>query len=156
MLHVTIKHHHNHRLGCSEALQQRDVARETTGIGLFVVGDILWYFLSLFFANHMPGSEINMCFCEIGTQEQAETTTSPTPQDGSRAGEASSQSALVAEHLKGRLRSMFDGLMDKLERDHETFQAPIESLVSSYDKIHTDGGLISALYIWEAEECCCA
>lgn len=85
-----------------------------------------------------------MCFCEIGTQEQAGTTTPPTPQDGSGAEEASSQSELVAEYLKGRLRSMFDGLMDKLEKD-ETLQAPIESLVSSYEKIHTDSGLISAL-----------
>jgi len=29
LLHVTIKYHHNHRLGCPEVLQHRDVARET-------------------------------------------------------------------------------------------------------------------------------
>lgn len=39
---------------------------------------------------------------------------------------------------------MFDGLMDKLKRD-ETFRAPVESLVSSYEKICTDSDLISAL-----------
>ncbi|XP_056439004.1 uncharacterized protein LOC130375883 isoform X2 [Gadus chalcogrammus] len=223
LLHVTIKHHHNHRLGGSESLQQGDVARETVEklVKLFqsghspfsalnilkydlqeeqedscvhasadrsicpdvqfcyrlyysifkkeygaVSGDAMLenenlqerlevynkeqcetraYFPSWSFANHMPGSEINVGFCKIGTQEQAGTTAPPTPLDGSASAGASSQSELVAECLKGRLRSMFDGLMDKLEKDHETFQAPIESLVSSYDKIHTDSDLVSAL-----------
>ncbi|KAK0138070.1 hypothetical protein N1851_025733 [Merluccius polli] len=98
--------------------------------------------------HHLPVASFTAkkSFYEMatGTQEQAGTTTPPTPQDGSGAEEASSQSELVAEHLKGHLRSMFDDLVDKLEKD-ETFQAPIESLVSSYEKIHTDSGLISAL-----------
>lgn len=87
------------------------------------------------------------CFCKIGTQEQAGTTTSPAPQDSETEQASSqneSQSESVTEHLEGRLRYMFDGLMDKLKND-ETFQAPIESLVSSYEKIHTDSGLVLAL-----------
>lgn len=90
-----------------------------------------------------------MCLCKIGTEEPAEEATSPEPPD-SGAEEASSESVSQSERLErsvrleSRLKSMFDGLMDKLERD-ETFQAPIESFVSSYEKIHTDNGLISAL-----------
>lgn len=88
----------------------------------------------------MPGSEINMCFCEIGTHEQAGTATPPTPQHSSGGEEAS---VADTEHLEGHLRFMFDGLMDKLRKD-ETFQAPNESLVSSYEKIRSDSGLLSA------------
>ncbi|CAM4304668.1 unnamed protein product [Leuciscus chuanchicus] len=80
---------------------------------------------------------------EIGTQAGTSTPTqgtqAGTPQDGSGT-EASSQ----REHLKGRLRSMFNDFVDKLQND-ETFQAPIQSLVSSYESILTDSGLISAL-----------
>ncbi|XP_077065726.1 uncharacterized protein LOC143718595 [Siphateles boraxobius] len=80
---------------------------------------------------------------EIGTQAGTSTPThgtqAGTPQDGSGT-EASSQ----REHLKGRLRSVFNDLVEKLQND-ETFQAPIQSFVSSYKSILTDSGLISAL-----------
>ncbi|XP_059900331.1 uncharacterized protein LOC132451728 isoform X1 [Gadus macrocephalus] len=196
LLHVTIKHHHNHRLGGSESLQQGDVARETVEklVKLFQSGHSPFSALNTLkydlqeeqgdscvhaSADRSICPDVQFCYrlyysifkkeygavsgdamlenlqerlevynkeqCETRTQEQAGTTAPPTPLDGSAAAGASSQSELVAECLKGRLRSMFDGLMDKLEKDHETFQAPIESLVSSYDKIHTDSGLVSAL-----------
>ncbi|XP_058628486.1 uncharacterized protein LOC131538589 isoform X2 [Onychostoma macrolepis] len=76
---------------------------------------------------------------QAGTSTPTQGTQAGTPQDGSGT-EVSSQ----REHLKGRLRSMFNDLVDKLQND-ETFQAPIQSLVSSYESILTDSGLISAL-----------
>uniref|UniRef100_A0A1A7WUQ1 Si:dkey-75a21.2 n=5 Tax=Iconisemion striatum TaxID=60296 RepID=A0A1A7WUQ1_9TELE len=77
-----------------------------------------------------------------GIQEEARTT-SPLASEDSGA-EESIQSEPDAEHVEGRLRSMFDDLMDRFKRD-KTFQAPLESFLSSFEKIHTNSGLISAL-----------
>ncbi|XP_058509820.1 uncharacterized protein si:dkey-75a21.2 [Solea solea] len=140
LLHVTVKHHHNHSLGCSEALQHRDEARETVE-----------KLEKLFQSGQSPSSPRNTLKYELHEEQgdsyvcaSADGSICPDVQFGSGAAETSSPSESVAEHLKGRLRSMFDDLVDKLEKDL-TFQAPIESLVSSYENIHTDSGLISAL-----------
>uniref|UniRef100_A0A1A8L8P5 Si:dkey-75a21.2 n=1 Tax=Nothobranchius pienaari TaxID=704102 RepID=A0A1A8L8P5_9TELE len=97
--------------------------------------------------HHLPVTSFmpNKSLYEMATGIQEEVrTTSPLASEDSGAEEASVQSELDAEHVESRLRSMFDDLMDKFKKD-KTFQAPLESFLSSFEKIHTDSNLISAL-----------
>lgn len=189
LLHVCIKHNHNHPLDSVEALQHRDVARDTVE-----------KLKTLFYSGHSPASALHtlkyelqeelgdayqhalvdrsICpdvgFCyrlyysifkrkcreapreaviediqeqlevyssqESPQDEAGSTTPPPSPDPGAK--KASLRSEL--EHLEGQLRSIVEVLVDKLKED-ETFRSPVESFVSSFRKIHTDSGLISAL-----------
>lgn len=97
------------------------------------------WFMGLQFEREKDGPTVPLIAStqEIGTQEIG--TQAGTPQDGS-----GTEASFQRENLKGHLRSMFNDLVDKLQKD-ETFQAPIQSLVSSYESHLTDSGLISAL-----------
>ncbi|XP_072317594.1 uncharacterized protein [Eucyclogobius newberryi] len=186
--HINIRNTHNHE--CSEALQHRNVSKETVDklVELFKMGHspssalkILKYNLQQELgeryarasADRSVCPDLHFCFrlyykmfkrkCKAkGPSDEMQISSTQNPLDHSFAianqeqcpDLSSDQGPSTQERndLEIRLWNMFKDLMEKCNSNN-TFLEPIKEMVSSYEKMNTNGKIISALHRFGRTRC---
>ncbi|XP_062297293.1 uncharacterized protein si:dkey-75a21.2 [Scomber scombrus] len=160
LLNVNLRHEHNHRLSCADAVRRRDVSGETIA-----------KLKTLFENGHTPSSALDSIKHELQEREgenyvhaSADRSICPDVQFCyrlyyklfQRAGSVVTESAdctnenispeqdTSVEHLEEMIQQFCRSLTDKLKDDPQTFTAPVCTFLNSYDKMN-DASLAASL-----------
>ncbi|CAK6979891.1 uncharacterized protein si:dkey-75a21.2 [Scomber scombrus] len=161
LLNVNLRHEHNHRLSCADAVRRRDVSGETIA-----------KLKTLFENGHTPSSALDSIKHELQEREgenyvhaSADRSICPDVQFCyrlyyklfQRAGSVVTESAdctnenispeqdTSVEHLEEMIQQFCRSLTDKLKDDPQTFTAPVCTFLNSYDKMNDAARRLSAV-----------
>lgn len=163
LLNVNLRHEHNHRLSCADAVRKRDVSGETIA-----------KLKTLFENGHTPSSALDTIKYDLQEQEgenyinaAADRSICPDVQfcyrlyyklfqragsesvlpdagDGTNVNSSPEQDTSV-EHLEEMIQQFCKSLTDKLKEDPQTFTAPICTFLGTYNKMN-NSSLTTALH----------